>query len=64
MPKISDFPCFVRGTLMQSKPEIPSKRRIAFVKEGGLGSGPFNSNQPAHTWALKLSKATQEILCQ
>ncbi|MBB3355642.1 hypothetical protein FHT70_005605 [Rhizobium sp. BK049] len=46
------------------QPEIPSKRRIAFVKEGGLGSGPFNSNQPAHTWALKLSKATQEILCQ
>jgi len=34
------------------QPEIPSKRRIAFVKEGGLGSGPFNANQPAHTCPL------------
>ena len=45
------------------QPEIPSKRRIAFVKEGGLGSGPFNANQPAHTCPLPFQD-TQEILCQ
>jgi len=49
MPKNKRLSVLQARDAMQKKPEIPSKRRIAFVKEGGLGSGPFNSNQPAHT---------------
>jgi hypothetical protein len=49
MPKNKLFSVFHARDALQEKPEIPSKRRIAFLKEGGLGSGPFNTNQPAHT---------------
>ncbi|EGE57141.1 hypothetical protein RHECNPAF_470014 [Rhizobium etli CNPAF512] len=49
-------------SLLRQQPEIPSKRRIAFVREGGLGSGPFNTNQPARTHPE--SRIRQEILCQ